>query len=149
MRGIVAKKLGGDFESQTLKVVIDRLARWHAPGLLFLGDAAHTMGPAAAQGLNLAIRDSVVAANHFLAAIAAGSPITDPVLLAIAAERRPEIEASQAGQLRAYRMVKKPLFALHLMFTMLGAVMRMKKFPSPVLPVVEPRESMPVASVPR
>ena len=58
---------------------------------------------------------------------------------AIENERRPEIEASQAIQLRAYNMVRKPLFVQHLMFTILGIVMRFKKFSTPALPSVEPR----------
>jgi 2-polyprenyl-6-methoxyphenol hydroxylase-like FAD-dependent oxidoreductase len=139
LRAIVASKLDESTDSQMLKVSIDRLARWHVPGLLLLGDAAHTMGPAAAQGLNLAIRDSVVAANHFLDAIEAGRPIDGEVLAAIEAERRPEIEASQAVQLRAYGMVQKPLFVQHLMFTMLSAVMSIKTFAPPATPLVEPR----------
>jgi 2-polyprenyl-6-methoxyphenol hydroxylase-like FAD-dependent oxidoreductase len=139
LRGIVASKLDEGVESQILRVAIDRMSRWHVPGLLLLGDAAHTMGPAAAQGLNLAIRDSIVAANHFLDAIEAGKAIDSSVFAAIEAERRPEIEASQALQLRAYRGVDKPLFVQHLMFSMLGLVMRMKKFPPPPTPTVEPR----------
>jgi 2-polyprenyl-6-methoxyphenol hydroxylase-like FAD-dependent oxidoreductase len=139
LRAVVAAKLDEATESQILRVSIDRLQRWHVPGLLLLGDAAHTMGPAAAQGLNLAIRDSIVAANHFLDAIDSGKAIDSKVLSAIEAERRPEIEAAQAVQLRAYGMVHKPLFVEHLMFTMLGAVMRFKKFAPGPTPTVEPR----------
>jgi 2-polyprenyl-6-methoxyphenol hydroxylase-like FAD-dependent oxidoreductase len=139
LRGLVDQRIGGDFESQVLRVSIDRLTRWHVPGLLFLGDAAHTMGPAGAQGLNLAIRDAFVAANHVLDAVDAGAPVGDDVFAAIEAERRPEITAAQAGQLRAYGMVQKPLLAQHLMFTMLGLVMRFKSFPAIEGPSVEPR----------
>ena len=142
LRATVAAKLDEATESQILRVSIDRLQRWHVPGLLLLGDAAHTMGPAAAQGLNLAIRDSIVAANHFLDTIAAGKQIDTAVLAAIETERRPEIEAAQALQLRAYRMVHKPLFVEHLMFTMLGAVMRFKSFAPPPTPTVEPRHAV-------
>ena len=139
LRGVIASKLDESTESQVLRVAIDRLKTWHVPGLLLLGDAAHTMGPAAAQGLNLAIRDSVVAANHFIDAIASGKAIDSDVFAAIEAERRPEVEAAQALQLRAYRGVAKPRFVQHLMFTMLGAVMRFKKFAPPQTTFVEPR----------
>jgi 2-polyprenyl-6-methoxyphenol hydroxylase-like FAD-dependent oxidoreductase len=128
VRAIVERKLEAEYESQLLRVSIDRMQRWHVPGLLFLGDAAHTMGPAGAQGLNLAIRDSIVAANHFIDAVKAGKPIDEDVFAAIEAERRPEIEMAQAGQLRAYRMVQKPVFVQHLMFTILSLVMRVKRF---------------------
>ncbi len=46
-----------------LTVVIDRLRRWHRPGLLCIGDAAHAMSPVGGVGINLAIQDAVAAAN--------------------------------------------------------------------------------------
>lgn len=46
-----------------LTVQINRLRRWHLPGLLCIGDAAHAMSPAGGVGINLAIQDAVVAAN--------------------------------------------------------------------------------------
>jgi 2-polyprenyl-6-methoxyphenol hydroxylase-like FAD-dependent oxidoreductase len=46
-----------------LTVKVDRLRRWHRPGLLCLGDAAHAMSPVGGVGINLAIQDAVAAAN--------------------------------------------------------------------------------------
>src|SRR5690606_41761275 len=46
-----------------LEVRVDRLRRWHRPGLLFIGDAAHAMSPIGGVGINLAIQDAVAAAN--------------------------------------------------------------------------------------
>jgi 2-polyprenyl-6-methoxyphenol hydroxylase-like FAD-dependent oxidoreductase len=46
-----------------LTVAVDRLARWHLPGLLCIGDAAHAMSPVGGVGINLAIQDAVAAAN--------------------------------------------------------------------------------------
>lgn len=37
--------------------------RWYLPGLLLIGDAAHTMSPVGGVGINYAIQDAVVAAN--------------------------------------------------------------------------------------
>ncbi|MFN4283235.1 MAG: FAD-dependent oxidoreductase [Alphaproteobacteria bacterium] len=53
-----------DWEKLKLLVVkVDRLARWHKPGLLCIGDAAHAMSPVGGVGINLAIQDAVAAAN--------------------------------------------------------------------------------------
>jgi hypothetical protein len=41
--------------------------------------------------------------------------------------------------------VQKPLFVEHVMFTMLGAVMRIKKFAPPVAVAVEPRHGVTAA----
>ena len=46
-----------------LTVQINRLRKWHLPGLLCIGDAAHAMSPAGGVGINLAIQDAVAAAN--------------------------------------------------------------------------------------
>jgi 2-polyprenyl-6-methoxyphenol hydroxylase-like FAD-dependent oxidoreductase len=46
-----------------LTVTVDRLRRWHRPGLLCIGDAAHAMSPVGGVGINLAIQDAVATAN--------------------------------------------------------------------------------------
>ena len=120
---LMAKKLDENTEMQVLKIIVDRVTPWHAPGILFLGDAAHTMSPSGGQGLNVAIRDTFVAANHLVPALLEGKPLDTELLQRIQDERTPEVEALQAGQTRAGQMVMKPLGALHLMFTLLGAAM--------------------------
>ncbi|WP_145257163.1 FAD-dependent oxidoreductase [Planctomycetes bacterium Pan216] len=40
------------------------LPKWHLPGLLFIGDAAHTMSPVGGVGINYAIQDAVETANQ-------------------------------------------------------------------------------------
>lgn len=47
----------------TLDVKLNRLDRWHKPGLLLIGDAAHAMSPAGGVGVNLAIQDAAAAAR--------------------------------------------------------------------------------------
>lgn len=46
-----------------LTVTVDRLKRWHKPGLLCIGDAAHAMSPVGGVGINLAIQDAIATAN--------------------------------------------------------------------------------------
>jgi len=46
-----------------LSVQVNRLTRWHRPGLLCIGDAAHAMSPVGGIGINLAIQDAVAAAR--------------------------------------------------------------------------------------
>jgi 2-polyprenyl-6-methoxyphenol hydroxylase-like FAD-dependent oxidoreductase len=46
-----------------LSVESSRVTRWHKPGLLLIGDAAHVMSPVGGVGINYAIQDAVVAAN--------------------------------------------------------------------------------------
>jgi 2-polyprenyl-6-methoxyphenol hydroxylase-like FAD-dependent oxidoreductase len=55
-----------------LTVKVDRLRRWHRPGLLCIGDAAHAMSPVGGVGINLAIQDAVAAANILLAPLRKG-----------------------------------------------------------------------------
>jgi 2-polyprenyl-6-methoxyphenol hydroxylase-like FAD-dependent oxidoreductase len=85
-----------------LDVVVGRCPRWHAPGLLLLGDAAHPMSPIRAQGINLALRDAAVAANHLVPAIRAGGGV-DAALAAIQAEREREVVRAQRLQYREAR----------------------------------------------
>jgi 2-polyprenyl-6-methoxyphenol hydroxylase-like FAD-dependent oxidoreductase len=88
-----------------LDVVADRVAHWSAPGLLLLGDAAHTLSPVGGQGLNLALRDAIVAANHLVPALRAdGAPAAlDAACARIEAERLPELATIQRMQSIAAR----------------------------------------------
>ena len=83
-----------------LDVICDRLVRWTAPGLLLLGDAAHPMSPVGGQGINMALRDALVAANHLCPVLmsGAGSDAIDAAARRVQAERLPEIEEIQKGQ---------------------------------------------------
>jgi 2-polyprenyl-6-methoxyphenol hydroxylase-like FAD-dependent oxidoreductase len=46
-----------------LAVESSRLRRWYRPGLLLIGDAAHTMSPVGAVGITVAMQDAAVASN--------------------------------------------------------------------------------------
>jgi 2-polyprenyl-6-methoxyphenol hydroxylase-like FAD-dependent oxidoreductase len=94
-----------------LDVVCGRLSNWTAPGLLLLGDAAHPMSPVGGQGVNLALRDALVAANHLCPVLVAGGDATaiDAAARRVQDERLPEIIAAQQMQQGQARLFVKPL----------------------------------------
>jgi 2-polyprenyl-6-methoxyphenol hydroxylase-like FAD-dependent oxidoreductase len=57
-----------------LTVRVDRLRKWYRPGLLCIGDAAHSMSPIGGVGINLAIQDAVATANLLAAPLRRGAP---------------------------------------------------------------------------
>lgn len=69
-----------------LTVTLDRLTRWHRPGLLAIGDAAHAMSPVGGVGINLAVQDAVAAANILAGQLAQGACVD--ALLTKVQERR-------------------------------------------------------------
>jgi len=81
-------------------VQMARCSSWSAPGVLLLGDAAHPMSPIRAQGINMGLRDALVAANHLVPAIQAGGGRTrlEAATRRIEEERMPEIARSQELQ---------------------------------------------------
>jgi len=87
-----------------LDVVCDRLVRWTRPGLLLLGDAAHPMSPVGGQGINIALRDAIVAANHLCPALAEGGD-PDAAAERIVAERLPEVTRIQSLQQEPPRLL--------------------------------------------
>jgi 2-polyprenyl-6-methoxyphenol hydroxylase-like FAD-dependent oxidoreductase len=91
-----------------LRVTLNRLRTWAAPGLLCLGDAAHAMSPVGGVGINLAVQDAVAAARLLGPVLATGDP--DPAAVDAAAARvqrrrtAPTV-ATQTAQRIAHRVV--------------------------------------------
>ncbi|MBX7431835.1 FAD-dependent oxidoreductase [Mycobacterium sp. Y57] len=56
-----------------LDVRLNRLHRWHADGVLCIGDAAHAMSPAGGVGINMAVQDGVAAARLLAEPLRAGT----------------------------------------------------------------------------
>lgn len=76
-----------------LSVTVGLCPQWYAPGVLLLGDAAHPMSPVRAQGINMGLRDVIVAANYLVPLLQRHAQLAeiDAVLPQIQAEREPEI----------------------------------------------------------
>lgn len=80
-----------------LNVRADRLRRWHRPGLLAIGDAAHAMSPIGGTGVNFAVHDAVVAANRLAPKLARGE-VTDRDLAGVQRERAWQVRLMQGLQ---------------------------------------------------
>lgn len=115
-----------------LAVIVGYCPRWSAQGVLLLGDAAHPMSPVRAQGINLALRDAIVAANHLVPVFREGGNL-DLALGAIQREREPEIRRIQTLQLREVRgqrwarerpWLVKPLLQIAPLFAKTGLIQR-------------------------
>ncbi len=81
-----------------LSVALNRLRRWHRPGLLVIGDAAHAMSPIFGVGINLAVQDAVAAANLLAAPLAAGAEIPESLLARVQRRRTPPTALTQFAQ---------------------------------------------------
>ena len=83
-----------------LSTVSDRVLAWTRPGVLVLGDAAHTMSPVGAQGINVAIRDALEAANELVPVLASGAEpaALDAACRRVEALRTPEVREIQRLQ---------------------------------------------------
>jgi 2-polyprenyl-6-methoxyphenol hydroxylase-like FAD-dependent oxidoreductase len=109
-----------------LNVVCGRLTEWTLPGLLLIGDAAHPMSPIGGQGINIALRDALVAANHLCPVLTAGGDPTaiDAATRRVQAERWPEIVAVQKMQEKQGRLFFSDRWSTRLMFRLLPCLMR-------------------------
>jgi 2-polyprenyl-6-methoxyphenol hydroxylase-like FAD-dependent oxidoreductase len=88
-----------------LSVEVSHLRRWHRPGLLLIGDAAHVMSPVGGVGINYAIQDAVVAANLLGPALHSGRPLQEDDLAAVQREREWPTRLTQRLQVLAQRGV--------------------------------------------
>lgn len=90
-----------------LSVESSRLKRWHKPGLLLIGDAAHVMSPVGGVGINYAIQDAVVAANTLAAPLKSGE-VSERVLQEVERQRRLPTRVVQTFQSMMQRRLIEP-----------------------------------------
>jgi 2-polyprenyl-6-methoxyphenol hydroxylase-like FAD-dependent oxidoreductase len=91
-----------------LTVAVDRLPRWHKPGLLCIGDAAHAMSPIGGVGINLAIQDAVATANILAAPLKAGR-VTEALLEAVQQRRTMPMRVIQWLQIQVQNRILTPV----------------------------------------
>jgi 2-polyprenyl-6-methoxyphenol hydroxylase-like FAD-dependent oxidoreductase len=97
-------------DAKLLTVGIDRLTRWHKPGLICIGDAAHTMSPIGGVGINVAIQDAVAAGNVLAEPLRKGT-VTDANLAAVQARRELPVRVVQGIQVFIQKRVISTVLA--------------------------------------
>jgi 2-polyprenyl-6-methoxyphenol hydroxylase-like FAD-dependent oxidoreductase len=91
-----------------LDVRVNRLRRWHQPGLLCIGDAAHAMSPAGGVGINLAVADAVAAAR-ILAEPLLHRRVSEADLALVQRRRNPPAAVTQGVQRLVHRALRRVL----------------------------------------
>ena len=118
-----------------LTVAVDRLERWHRPGLLCIGDAAHAMSPVGGVGVNLAVQDAVATAN-ILAGALRERRLTETDLALVQRRREFPARATQRMQIAIQNRVISPVLAaseklsVPLPLRLAAAVPWLRRFPA-------------------
>lgn len=88
-------------DTSMLEIFTSAADRWWLPGFVAVGDAAHTLSPVLAQGVNHAILDALVLADQLgPVLVASGDVEVDTRLCKFADLREPRVAAARALQLR-------------------------------------------------
>jgi 2-polyprenyl-6-methoxyphenol hydroxylase-like FAD-dependent oxidoreductase len=91
-----------------LSVQVNCLERWHLPGLLCIGDAAHAMSPVGGIGINLAIQDAVAAAR-ILSPVLFTGVVTELTLARVQHRRELPTRITQSFQVLVHRFLSRTL----------------------------------------
>ncbi len=121
-----------------LSVAVDRLRKWHRPGLLCIGDAAHAMSPIGGVGINLAIQDAVAAANVLAWPLLQGAVAADDLS---AVQRRREFPTRATQGLQVFvqnRLISRVLanpraIRAPLLLRLLSRWPYLRRFPARIL----------------
>ncbi|RXF75643.1 FAD-dependent oxidoreductase [Hansschlegelia zhihuaiae] len=120
----------GDWDQvSVLSVAVDRLKRWHAPGVLCIGDAAHAMSPVGGVGINLAIQDAVATGNLLAARLRNGA-VSDEDLARVQERRMFPTRVTQAIQLAVQNRVISPTLSARERLSPPLALRLMRRFPA-------------------
>lgn len=97
-------------DTSMLDIFTTLVPRWSMPGLVLIGDAAHTLTPILGQGVNHAIIDAVTLAPLVRDALDAGG---DEAALLRAGEEFQRVRQGSVATSRALQLRQERLFALH------------------------------------
>jgi 2-polyprenyl-6-methoxyphenol hydroxylase-like FAD-dependent oxidoreductase len=108
---LVGRTCALDNWNQTSLLTVEscRLRRWYRPGLLLIGDAAHTMSPVGGVGISVAIQDAAVASNVLGPRLLAGR-VNTADLAAVQRRREWPVRIVQAyqGVVQGWLMATRP-----------------------------------------
>jgi 2-polyprenyl-6-methoxyphenol hydroxylase-like FAD-dependent oxidoreductase len=96
-----------------LSVQLNRLDRWHRPGFIAIGDAAHAMSPMFGVGVNHAIQDAVALSNAIAGDLAAGDAPSE-VLAAVQRRRERPVRMMQRIQRAGHRVISRTTTGAHI-----------------------------------
>jgi len=122
-------EIGSWDDAKLLTVAVDRLERWHRPGLLCIGDAAHAMSPVGGVGINLAIQDAVAAANLLHEPLLRGR-VEAPDLKRVQRRRELPTKVTQFVQVTAHKRVIAPVLVAHGNITVPLPLRLIQRFPA-------------------
>ena len=111
-----------------LKMTLDRVKKWNKNGALLLGDAAHTMNAVGGQGLNIALRDAVVCANHLVPLLKtdADTKDLDFAFEKIEKERLNEVRQVQEIQSRPPKFIFINKYLIDLIFPIIKIIFKFR-----------------------
>lgn len=102
-----AGKLESMDDVKHLDVRLNLLRRWHVPGALCIGDAAHAMSPVGGVGINLAVQDAVATARLLAEPLRRGR-VSDRDLERVHRRRRLPTAAVQGIQRLMHAQIVRP-----------------------------------------
>ncbi|WP_189312300.1 FAD-dependent oxidoreductase [Streptomyces brasiliensis] len=110
LSGSVRSEIRSWSDTSMLDIFTALVPRWSMPGLVLIGDAAHTLTPILGQGVNHAIIDAVTLAPLVRDALGAGG---DESALLRACEEFQRAREEAVGKSRGLQLRQERLFALH------------------------------------